>query len=129
MIRMQVTQATGSGVASFACTSEGDLYSWGSSKRGQLGLGSGVLSCKNPTRLPGVKNIVQVSSGWGHALALNGSLPHKRPVTNLSACHIGLGLRSNRHAPEQTLASFSLTSFAYAQLRHAKISKLYLHLV
>lgn len=72
---IQVTQATGSGVASFACTTDGNLYSWGSSKRGQLGLGREVLSTAVPTKLPDLRNVVQVSAGWGHTLALNGEPP------------------------------------------------------
>ena len=62
-------------MASFACTTDGDLYSWGSSKRGQLGLGREVLSIAVPTKLPDIRNVVQVSAGWGHTLALNGESP------------------------------------------------------
>ena len=81
---MQVTQATGSGVASFACTSDGRLYSWGSSKRGQLGLGSHILSSASPAKLSGVSNVVQVSAGWGHALALNGQSSYLLQASSLT---------------------------------------------
>ena len=70
---LQVIQATGSGVASFAVTSEGHLLTWGQSKRGQLGLGNGCTDARLPKRIPGLEGIVQASAGWGHALALNGA--------------------------------------------------------
>ena len=41
---LQVVSATGSGVATFAITRGGGLFAFGSSKRGQLGLGPGQLA-------------------------------------------------------------------------------------
>lgn len=40
----QVKDAAASGVASFAVLTDGTVWSWGSSKRGQLGLGPGTSS-------------------------------------------------------------------------------------
>lgn len=83
MPEVQVTCATGSGVASFACTATGDLFSWGSSKRGQLGLGSHVLATNEPLRVAALKNIVQVCSGWGHALASDGDCTNPTSIAIL----------------------------------------------
>lgn len=65
--------ATGSGVASFALCADGSLFAFGSSKRGQLGLGLGLLHGVEPrqVRLPGAAR--QVAAGWGHAAALVGA--------------------------------------------------------
>lgn len=70
---LQVIHATGSGVASFAITADGQLLSWGQSKRGQLGLGHNCKDVREPRQVPGLKRVVQVSAGWGHAVALNGA--------------------------------------------------------
>ena len=43
MVCFQVQGAAASGVASFAVLTDGTVWSWGTSKRGQLGLGAGVL--------------------------------------------------------------------------------------
>ena len=70
--RHSVAAATGSGVATFVVTAEGLLYSFGSSKRGQLGLGTAnAMSCAaRRIEVPG--KVTQVSAGWGHAAALLG---------------------------------------------------------
>lgn len=66
----EIVAATGSGVASFALARDGALLAFGSSKRGQLGLGAGVAHASQPGQLclPGAA--VQVAAGWGHAAAL-----------------------------------------------------------
>jgi alpha-tubulin suppressor-like RCC1 family protein len=66
----QITAACGSGVASFALASDGALFSFGSSKRGQLGLGAGRLAAPRPQRVPLPAPAAQVAAGWGHAVAL-----------------------------------------------------------
>ena len=71
---LQVVSATGSGVATFAITRGGGLYTFGSSKRGQLGLGPGQLHAGDPQELALPAATVQVSAGWGHAAALLGGL-------------------------------------------------------
>lgn len=68
----QVVGCAGSGVASFALTSEGDVWAWGGSKRGQLGLGACIFSSPLPRRVQGLKDVVQIACGWGHVLALTG---------------------------------------------------------
>ncbi|KAL4434482.1 hypothetical protein ABPG75_000923 [Micractinium tetrahymenae] len=74
--RQQVVAAAGSGVASLALCRDGSLFSFGSSKRGQLGLGPGVRHTTDPQQLHLPAAAQQVSAGWGHAAALleDGSL-------------------------------------------------------
>ncbi|KAK9915182.1 hypothetical protein WJX75_005773 [Coccomyxa subellipsoidea] len=67
----KVTSCAASGVASIAVGSEGTLYSFGMSKRGQLGLGKGRIAADAPERIPGVEGVTAVSCGWGHALAIS----------------------------------------------------------
>lgn len=64
-----------SGVAAFAVDEQGAVWAWGTSKRGQLGLGPGIISSPVPTRVPGLEGITQVACGWGHAAALRGIPP------------------------------------------------------
>lgn len=68
----QVVAATGSGVVSLAVTENGHVFTWGTSKRGQLGLGRHVEAAPQPRRVPGLLDVVLVAAGWGHALALTG---------------------------------------------------------
>ncbi len=72
ILALQVTSAAASGVASFAVLEDGTVWGWGSSKRGQLGLGRGMHKTFKPQRLPGLEGITEVSAGWGHACALRG---------------------------------------------------------
>ncbi|KAL4419081.1 hypothetical protein ABPG77_002222 [Micractinium sp. CCAP 211/92] len=76
LARQQVVAATGSGVASFALCRDGAVFAFGSSKRGQLGLGLGVRHTTDPQQLCLPAAATQVSAGWGHAAALleDGSL-------------------------------------------------------
>ncbi|KAK3002627.1 hypothetical protein RJ639_020468, partial [Escallonia herrerae] len=62
-----------SGVISMAIAVDGSLWVWGKSKRGQLGLGEGITEAVLPSRveLLAGEDIVKVSLGWGHALALS----------------------------------------------------------
>lgn len=68
--RHAVATATGSGVASFAVTTDGLLYAFGTSSRGQLGLGKDITRSREPqrVRLPG--RVSHVAAGWGHAAAV-----------------------------------------------------------
>ncbi|ESQ48976.1 hypothetical protein EUTSA_v10020741mg [Eutrema salsugineum] len=61
-----------SGVISTAIGDDGSLWVWGRSKRGQLGLGKGIIEALVPSRVETLaeEHIVKVSLGWGHALAL-----------------------------------------------------------
>ena len=87
---MQVLGAAASGVASFAIDAQGRVWSWGTSKRGQLGQGAGIAEAARPVRLPGLEGITSVACGWGHALALRGlHLPKMLAVQKLHgrACY------------------------------------------
>lgn len=68
---VRVTSVFASGVVSAAVGEDGSLWVWGKSKRGQLGIGNGVLESALPTRVDALagERIVKVSFGWGHALA------------------------------------------------------------
>jgi alpha-tubulin suppressor-like RCC1 family protein len=69
--KYQIQRATGSGVATFVLTTDSSLLVSGSSKRGQLGLGSETLTTTHKFQqihLPG--KVLAVAAGWGHAAAL-----------------------------------------------------------
>ncbi|CAN8259829.1 unnamed protein product [Cochlearia groenlandica] len=67
-----VRSAFASGVVSAAIGDDGSLWVWGKSKRGQLGLGNGVIQALVPSKVETLaqEHIVKVALGWGHALAL-----------------------------------------------------------
>ncbi|KAJ9551765.1 hypothetical protein OSB04_015810 [Centaurea solstitialis] len=67
-----VRSAFASGVVSAAIGFDGSLWVWGKSKHGQLGLGNGIIEAVSPSRIEALakEEIIKVSLGWGHALAL-----------------------------------------------------------
>ncbi|KAI3753575.1 hypothetical protein L2E82_25632 [Cichorium intybus] len=67
-----VKSAFASGVVSAAIGIDGSLWVWGKSKRGQLGLGIGITEAILPTKIKllSKEEIIKVSFGWGHAVAL-----------------------------------------------------------
>lgn len=79
----QVVGAAASGVASFAVDAQGSVWSWGTSKRGQLGQGMGITESAQPHRLPEMEGIVSMACGWGHALALRGALLSRMSMSQL----------------------------------------------
>ncbi|KAM4128650.1 hypothetical protein ACJW30_02G182300 [Castanea mollissima] len=70
--KVKVCAAFASGVVSAAIGDDGSLWVWGKSKRGQLGLGKGIIEAVVPSRVETLsgEKIAKVSFGWGHALAL-----------------------------------------------------------
>ncbi|KAL0301346.1 UNVERIFIED_CONTAM: Ultraviolet-B receptor UVR8 [Sesamum radiatum] len=70
--QVRIQAAFASGVISAAIGDDGTLWVWGKSKRGQLGLGKDVTEAVLPARVESLlgQEIVKVSLGWGHALAL-----------------------------------------------------------
>ncbi|KAL1567299.1 ultraviolet-B receptor UVR8 [Salvia divinorum] len=70
--KVMVRAAFASGVVSAAIGDDGALWVWGKSKRGQLGLGNHVTEAVLPARVESLlgQEIVKVSLGWGHVLAL-----------------------------------------------------------
>ncbi|KAL6075183.1 putative E3 ubiquitin-protein ligase herc6, variant 2 [Balamuthia mandrillaris] len=84
--RANIKKLTGSGLASALLTEDGQLYTWGTSKRGQLGHADAStqeavprLIQATPTRLHSdearkhAEVVVDVALGWGHGLALTSS--------------------------------------------------------
>ncbi|XP_059661314.1 ultraviolet-B receptor UVR8 [Cornus florida] len=69
--QVKVRAAFASGVISTAIGDDGSLWVWGKSKRGQLGLGNGIIESIFPSKVEALsgEEIVKVSLGWGHALA------------------------------------------------------------
>lgn len=68
-----IARLAASGVVGFAVTTHGELHAWGTSRRGQLGLGPGETAAPAPRRVEALADaaaVTQVSAGWGHALAL-----------------------------------------------------------
>ncbi len=57
---------------SFLVNAQGNLYAWGKNSDGQLGIGS-WSSQYEPVLVPGVSDVVAVSSSWQHTLVLTGS--------------------------------------------------------
>ncbi|KAL7143563.1 hypothetical protein ABFS83_08G200100 [Erythranthe nasuta] len=70
--QVKIISAFASGVISAAIGDDGTLWVWGKSKRGQLGLGKDITEAILPTKVDALlgQDIVKVSLGWGHALAL-----------------------------------------------------------
>ncbi|KAL0406587.1 UNVERIFIED_CONTAM: putative E3 ubiquitin-protein ligase HERC6 [Sesamum latifolium] len=70
--QVRIQAAFASGVISAAIGDDGTLWVWGKSKRGQLGLGKDVTEAVLPARVESLlgQEIVKVSLGWGHTLAL-----------------------------------------------------------
>ncbi|GMH08729.1 hypothetical protein Nepgr_010569 [Nepenthes gracilis] len=71
LTNVRVRAAFGSGVISVAIGDDGSLWVWGRSKRGQLGLGKGIIGATVPSRVEVLagEEISKVSLGWGHTLA------------------------------------------------------------
>ena len=73
------------------------MYSWGSGKYGQLGLGDETNWCRLPhlVKFPAKVAIKQIATGFHHVLALAGTLsphppPHPQPGSSLSVMLFGL---------------------------------------
>lgn len=59
-----VSQVHGSGVISMAILDNGTVWGWGSSKRGQLGLGFNVLSSYKPKQIKGDLDGKYIKQVW-----------------------------------------------------------------
>jgi len=55
---------------SFAIRSDGTLWGWGSNDYGMLGIGNHSSNSKVPVQVPGLTNVVAVSAGEEHTLAV-----------------------------------------------------------
>ena len=59
------------GGAVLALTEDGSVWSWGQNDSGQLGTGTTGMVTQGPTQVPGLVDIVAVSQGYTHGLALD----------------------------------------------------------
>ncbi|XP_021774712.1 ultraviolet-B receptor UVR8-like [Chenopodium quinoa] len=68
---VKVQSAFASGVISAAIGDDGSIWTWGRSKRGQLGHGKGITESLVPSKVKALtgEHITKVSLGWGHVLA------------------------------------------------------------
>ena len=55
---------------SLALRSDGTVWAWGSNASGQLGYTGCFFPCPTPTQVPGLSNVVAISAGGTHSLAL-----------------------------------------------------------
>ncbi|KAL2933897.1 Ultraviolet-B receptor UVR8 [Bienertia sinuspersici] len=71
LTNVKVHAAFASGVISVAVGDDGSVWTWGRSKRGQLGHGKGITEALMPSKVEALsgEDITKVSLGWGHALA------------------------------------------------------------
>ncbi|WVZ77466.1 hypothetical protein U9M48_025328 [Paspalum notatum var. saurae] len=102
--KVQVRAVSASGVVSAAIGSDGSLWVWGRSKRGQLGLGKDIIEADVPSRVEALASydVIKVSFGWGHAMALtkDGKL-------------FGWGYSDNGRLGEMGQSTMSLSSEEY----------------
>ena len=59
------------GAAVLALTADGSVWSWGQNSSGQLGTGTTGMATQGPTEVSGLAEIVAVSQGYTHGLALD----------------------------------------------------------
>ncbi len=69
----QVVQVAAGGSSSYALTSAGTVFTWGTNHYGQLGLGTppSAQTVDRPTEIIGLPSIKMVAAGGAHALALS----------------------------------------------------------
>ena len=85
-----------------ALTTNGTVWTWGSGGHGELGQGSSTTTSYYPAQVSGLTNVVGISAGWFHILAV------KSDGTvwgwgNNSHGELGDGTPVNRWAPVQVL--------------------------
>jgi len=59
------------GEFNIALCANGSVYSWGPNSRGRLGHQSSQEELTKPTLVPNLRNIVAISAGYWHSLALD----------------------------------------------------------
>jgi alpha-tubulin suppressor-like RCC1 family protein len=74
------------------------LVAWGNNANGQLGIGASGAPVMSPTAIPGMSNVVQVSAGWDHTLAVTGDGTVWAWGNNFDG-EIGDGTTTDRPAP------------------------------
>ncbi|KAF9622613.1 hypothetical protein IFM89_032512 [Coptis chinensis] len=119
---VRVRSVLGSGVVSAAVGYDGSLWVWGKSKRGQLGLGKGVIESALPTKVDALagEHIVKVAFGWGHALACT----EDGKLFGWGYCadgRLGQIREAALQEGEKVLSSPSLTSTATDQLSSSQL--------
>ena len=89
-------------LSSFAIDANGDLWGWGDNSLGVLGLGPTPVSTPTPTRIPGIRDVVDVGGGNYNTLALcrDGSLWSWGHPNN-GALGLGSGISGNVYVPQR----------------------------
>lgn len=67
----EIMEVSGSSYHFLALHKNGTVYSWGMNDRGQLGYQTSENSGSKPRQIDGLNNIVSVSAGYKHSLALD----------------------------------------------------------
>jgi alpha-tubulin suppressor-like RCC1 family protein len=60
-------------VSSFALKSDGTVWAWGGNTYGQLGIGMYSIGTQSPIQTKVLKDIIQISAGFNHFIALSSS--------------------------------------------------------
>jgi len=94
----KIIQVSGGDEFCLALTSSGKVYSWGSNSHGQLGIGINGGQSLVPVLIPSLSNIVQISGGAYHCLALasNGKV---YSWGNNAAGQLGIGTDEKSNVP------------------------------
>ncbi|MGO4540048.1 RCC1 domain-containing protein [Paenibacillus sp. 2TAB19] len=106
-----IVQAAVGGFFSMALDSDGQVWSWGWNKQGQLGDGTADQNRLIPMPITGLSNIVAVSAGYNHALALdeNGDVWAWGQNTNGA---VGDGTYTERRTPVKVVSLDNVASIS-----------------
>jgi alpha-tubulin suppressor-like RCC1 family protein len=85
-----------------ALTTNGTVWTWGSGSHGELGQGASTSTNYYPAQVPGLTNIISISAGWFHILAVK-SDGTVWAWGNNSHGELGDGTPVNRWNPIQVL--------------------------
>mmetsp|Transcript_7790 Transcript_7790/g.9391 ORF Transcript_7790/g.9391 Transcript_7790/m.9391 type:complete len:132 (-) Transcript_7790:698-1093(-) len=67
----KVIKVSAWGEFSMALKQDGSVYTWGANARGRTGHPEDVKMIDRPTKVAALKNIVEISAGYWHSLALD----------------------------------------------------------
>ena len=106
-----IVQITAGARHALALRKDGTVWAWGSREDGTLGDGDArnarvlqVLSALAPIAVPGLKNVIQIATGWKHNLALRQD-GHVMSWGTNSDGELGLGTRETGWTPAEVRGS------------------------